>query len=218
MLWHKLGSNQTGGLTLTYIGTNEEATSGVPTITYSNQGIGAASDDRLVVVCVAIYDNNVGRITGVTLGGNAMTEDITYGSTSYDQGIFSYKLPSGTTADIVITHDGPVWSPPASSIAVYTITGSDTTAAVETDGYSGIGTFEFTLSASVNNPVILQATHGTTITWTSTSNIADFVEDVAIEVDSYETSYASGTISAVTATADPDVVTGTPRGVAAVYG
>lgn len=67
------------------------------TYTFSNQAIGAASPDRIVVVSTFVLGPTA--ITGVTIGGISATPISV-------SGMYYALVPSGTTATIVITSPG----------------------------------------------------------------------------------------------------------------
>ena len=84
-------------------------TSGASTWTQSDEDIGTASSDRVVVI--ATHNNNNINITGVTIGGSAMTA---LGEVAIVEGrleMFALAYPSGTggatTVSELATHAGP---------------------------------------------------------------------------------------------------------------
>lgn len=87
------------------------AVSGVagPTITFSNLNIGAASAKRRLFVFVGcrIQGTVAPTITGVTVGGVSATRIVVFtstGGTSFAKtGVFTVDLPTGTTANVVIS-------------------------------------------------------------------------------------------------------------------
>lgn len=79
------------------------------TETYLAQSIGAAAADRVVVVCVGNETGFTnGGVSGVTIGGVAATKVITSAPALDYASIWSLAVPTGTTADVVITTPG-VW-------------------------------------------------------------------------------------------------------------
>ena len=79
---------------------------GAATYTYTNQDIGAASYDRLVVVHVA--NAVAGTITGVTIGGNAAANAANTTGTSTRTSLWYLRVPTGTTATIVVSFSGAI--------------------------------------------------------------------------------------------------------------
>jgi hypothetical protein len=69
------------------------------TLTFSAQAIGAAAADRQVIV--GVFNTNGVAISSVTIGGVTATNDIS--ETTTHAGIFRASVPTGTTADVVIT-------------------------------------------------------------------------------------------------------------------
>jgi hypothetical protein len=112
---------------LNHIGSNENG-SALSTYTFSAEAIGDASADRIVLVAIAGYRNAVAgvTVTSVTVGGNACTE-IAFGNSgggnSCIAGIYAVAVPSGTTADIVVTLSGAL---DRCGIDVLTLSGGST--------------------------------------------------------------------------------------------
>lgn len=90
----------------TYIGNSEDATD-TSTYTFSSESLGAADDNRYIIV--AINSRKAGgytSISSVSIGGVSATEVMqdTNANTNTDvSGIFIAKVPTGTTGDIVVT-------------------------------------------------------------------------------------------------------------------
>lgn len=87
---------------------NQEATATDTTHTFSSMGIGTAASDRYVLACLSWQGSAATRtVSSVTIGGVTATQ---VGSTA-NAGSFSFRstamfialVPSGTTADVVIT-------------------------------------------------------------------------------------------------------------------
>ena len=92
--------------TVSYESTAVDTTDQSSPYTFSSQGIGAAADNRTVVV-VTIAHINSGTISAVTIGGNSATEIVNLdagGAGAEEQvAMWAYDLTTGTTADIVVT-------------------------------------------------------------------------------------------------------------------
>lgn len=94
------------------------------TYTFSSRAIGAAAADRIVVVAAAVRDDSAGgaNISSLTIGGVTATRVVTVTQNFLDVGIWALRVPSGTTADIVLniaTANGD-----RATIGVWAITGA----------------------------------------------------------------------------------------------
>ena len=77
--------------------------------TFTAQSIGTAASDRFILVGVyAPANTNFGNITGVTIGGSPMTQLVQTEDASgfSDFAVYGLSVPSGTTADIVVSLSG----------------------------------------------------------------------------------------------------------------
>jgi len=91
--------------------------------TFSAVGIGTASADRYVIVCIFSRDRNV---ASVTIGGSAATLIAQErGGTSRDISMWGRLVTSGTTADVVITATSSTFND--IGIVVGHLTGANTT-------------------------------------------------------------------------------------------
>ena len=114
-----------GGVSSTYASSaSQNAT--VNPVTAAAMPIGAPSADRLVVVCIADIRSTAQprTISSATIGGIAATIHAQIGNSSGTTGpvlgIISALVPTGTTADVVITRSGLTQT---IVISVYTLTG-----------------------------------------------------------------------------------------------
>ena len=107
--------------------------------TFSAVGIGAASSTRRVVVAVATRNGAGNANPTITIGGVAATNDVTLAVDSNQQActIASAVVPTGTTADIVVTLTATtgrcgvlVWTLSGGSPTGQTATGSVVTPAL----------------------------------------------------------------------------------------
>jgi hypothetical protein len=75
--------------------------------TFSSASIGAASFDRIVIVGVSVQAGSIVTISSLSIGGNnaavQANVDAASGGQSNIGAIYSLLVPSGTTADIVVT-------------------------------------------------------------------------------------------------------------------
>ena len=139
------GGGQASGALLTFASSGfKQVTSS--THTYSSQGIGVASSDR--VVLVSIYSLSLPDVQSITCGGVSMTKiagvTYSYGKSS----IWGVAYPTGTTADIVVTYSsssGVYFN----AIGVYALTG---TASDFTKFDFGSDTASSTMSTTLDIP------------------------------------------------------------------
>lgn len=85
---------------------NAQLASGVNTHTVNGRSIGTASTDRIVIVSTSFASGvftQSSQVTGVTCNGNAMTPIRTPSSRVADTNLWYLVVPSGTTADFIVT-------------------------------------------------------------------------------------------------------------------
>lgn len=120
----------------TYLG-EYEFTGSSATVTATAFSIGAAADDRVIVVATGGGAAFSRQVSGVTIAGSAATLAVRSASIARCTGIYYLAVPSGTTADIVVTFSGSV---DMANFGVYALTGwpsvtlYDSTTAVDTGG------------------------------------------------------------------------------------
>lgn len=115
-----------GGFSAAFVSANTQSGSGV-SFTFTAQSIGAASSDRIVVVAVQAVANGTGLSFAMTIGGNTATSAVTEFSNGGNlAGIYYLAVPSGTTANIVLTVSGTTPNLQVVQIGVYSITGCTT--------------------------------------------------------------------------------------------
>ena len=115
-------------------------TSTTTAYTFSNQAIGTASADRVVIVTVAASrDTAVTPVmSSLTIGGVTATQAVwDISQINYPTGIFFATVPSGTTADVVATFSAAHNS---CGIGVYTTTGVDSVYSTVSASYSSATT------------------------------------------------------------------------------
>jgi hypothetical protein len=89
---------------LTFIETPTPQTTNAATFTFSSADIGTADADRIVVVGATGSGFATGKtITGITLGGDGMTEIIETNYSYSNAGIYAKAVASGTSSDIAVT-------------------------------------------------------------------------------------------------------------------
>ena len=141
------GGGQASAALLTFASDGNTDYISAGTHTYSSQGIGVASSDR--VVLVSIYSLSLHDVQSITCGGVSMTKIRaanydTYGKSS----IWGVAYPTGTTADIVVTYSsssGVYFN----AIGVYALTG---TASDFTKFDFGSDTASSTMSTTLDIP------------------------------------------------------------------
>jgi len=118
------GGAKVGPAVVTYIGTETPFTGNASVYTFSGASIGTASADRIVVVFSGSSSGTTPSSIAMTVGGiNCTIIDTTASESRYAIGYA--VVPTGTTADIVVTFgsDGNFCG-----CAVWTVTQADTTA------------------------------------------------------------------------------------------
>jgi hypothetical protein len=89
---------------------NYELTTNSTTYTFTNCDIGAASQSRVVAVGIVASGNTTNPVSSVTIGGISASNVVNNGTTSTNNkpncAIYSAKVPTGTTANIVVTWGG----------------------------------------------------------------------------------------------------------------
>lgn len=93
--------------------------------TYSSYNFGSAAAGTLIIVAAEASGASGVTLTGITIGGNAMTLIVGAAVSQHRSAIYAYRVPAGatlTTANIVVTYSGSV---PRNSIAVWKVTNVD---------------------------------------------------------------------------------------------
>lgn len=183
-------------LSLAYIGATQDTTD-TNVYTFTGAGIGTASSGRHVVVCAGGDSGASRSVSGVTIGGAAMTEVVKANQGNSAAGMYIKQVAAGTTADIVVTFSGAMTR---AEIVVYTIT--DPTSATAYDSASAVASAN-QASANINyvagGAVIGFATleENSSCSWT---NLTERV-DHTLETNTTVTSASKATTSAATAEA-----------------
>ena len=126
-----------------YVGTNSDTTDAT-SYTFTDEPIGAAHAHRMVVVTISQGDANAGSgwTNSVTIGGVAATV-VQLASITRQAGrpfIAYLKVPTGTTATIVITRASGTVTPNNCVIGVYRFNTLETTTVDEVTAESGSNT------------------------------------------------------------------------------
>lgn len=125
-----------GGITSVSHTDNSVITTDLTTYTFSTQAIGTAAADRVVVVGISASNASGARtVSSVTIGGITATAAVTYleqtvGASRAGTGLYAVVVPTGTTADVVITFSG---SELRCGLDVWAIYGASSATAVESD-------------------------------------------------------------------------------------
>lgn len=169
--------------------------------TYTAFDIGAASSDRLVIVVVPSSGGGAGRnISSITIGGVTATlhtnQSTGGGQTSIC--LASANVPTGTTADIVIT-----WSaaPTTQGLMVWTLSGYSSATPYSSYGNadaSSASTKVATLNTVAGGILFVGAMHSAndTVTWSSITEDDDFqVNAAAVRMGGGRNSSLTTTVS-----------------------
>ena len=174
--WSSMGTFDAAGVppaTITYIG-GALQTGDQTTYTFSAQAIGDAADDRLVLVAADQVDTSAPTAAAVTINGDAATIYATATVNFSTVVIFGKVVPTGTTANIVVT-----WSESAFRTRIDVAAAYGVQSATATDSVTDTGT------SSVDLPIDCEAggvvfaavsacnTLGTPLTGCAWSNITE---------------------------------------------
>lgn len=91
--------------TLEYLGESDQSVS-LTTFTFSSFSLGAATSDRMIVVCYFGFFPTPAAAPTVTVGGVSATSVTSASILNYRSGIAWAIVPTGTTGDIVVTWGG----------------------------------------------------------------------------------------------------------------
>tara|TARA_R110001583_G_scaffold24250_1_gene88606 strand:+ start:222 stop:923 length:702 start_codon:yes stop_codon:yes gene_type:complete len=137
---------------------NASSTSNVAVHTFSGQSLGAADSSRIIAVAVGAGDNAQNRtITSVTVGGEDLTKRIAANNSTptgpvenFAAEIWSGAIPSGTTADIVVTMSGIIGTKRGVAISVHSLVGAVAAAPSATATDNDVGGSSSPLELNVN--------------------------------------------------------------------
>lgn len=146
-------------------------------ITFTSQNLGAAADTRRIFVCVGANATG-GPITSITVGGNACTLHFSNSGGNLRGAIGSILIPSGTSANVVVTATSGLT---VASISMYRMTydtGTPNNTPFDTDEFTQSNGSDpaptLTLDVPLNGFILGSAsfrlgTSITSITWTNLS-------------------------------------------------
>lgn len=184
--------------------------------TFSNKSIGAAAGDRCIVVAVGNWQSAARPIASVTIAGNAMSQLVqlsAVGTNPATAGLFIYRLPAGTTADIVVTLSGGTAQ--GCVIGVWALYNVENIVANNTAAAYQAGT-PYNVSTSINCPVdgaivafaqFVTASSPSTVSWTGMTEDFDIQGGVANSECSGASDEQNASVSNKSITATPSVGT-----------
>ncbi len=103
-----------------------DTTSPTTTHTFSSKAIGTAAADRIVVVAVGASNSGGETVASMTIGGISATKISDAQNTAGTSELWAAVVPTGTTADIVVTFTGS--NNGHCAISVFAVTNADSTA------------------------------------------------------------------------------------------
>lgn len=116
---------------VTYLSINTDETNG-SSYTVSGASLGAAASDRYIVIVVSsLSTSGVNSVSSATIGGVSATEVISQSTNPVALAMFIALVPTGTTGDIVANFGA---TSDHHTIAVWSVTGIESTTAVDSDG------------------------------------------------------------------------------------
>lgn len=186
-------------ISITY-GTEAGSASNRTTYTFAAASIGAASADRVVIVAAGGSSGSARTISSVTIGGVTANVAVTQGSTTSvggRVGLYYLAVPSGTTADIVVTFSGLMGN---CRIATFAMTGHASGAPAAT-GADGSGTTTFNPNCNVVTGDVLicaSLSDGTPCAWTNATEQSDATNEINLSTAKY-TATSSETPRTITA-------------------
>jgi hypothetical protein len=147
---------------------------GAPAAASWSTGIGTASADRLVVVCISIRRDATVSITSATIGGITATLHVNTANTTGNCFIISAVVPTGTTATVAITFSTTTT---ILTYATYTVKGYLSATPVFTDRQTTAGTARTTTQTTTSRTAIIVAdtcvNNGQTTTWSGTMGLVE---------------------------------------------
>jgi hypothetical protein len=202
-----IGADVTGAATDSSV-----SASAASTYTFSNQAIGTATSDRVVIVNFGSLKDTSATysVTSVTIGGVAATRiHSTQTQTSWGLSSYYATVPTGTTADIVIVHSANM---NRCGIQVVTTTNIGELHQVAlAEASSGSDPLSFTVDAPAGSLVVgyVYDTGSSSQTWTELTE--NFDEQISA------THYHSGAIKNYSSAATP-TITADPSGSSTTFG
>lgn len=181
---------------ITYV-TNVSDATDQTTYTFAGTSIGAASNDRVIVVTIGSRSNSARTISAVTIAGVTATNIATANNTGGGAeiaAIYAAAVPTGTTGSIVVTFSGAMLR---IGVGVFTLTGKPSVTAFATSTVTPTGSSPTTtISSPINGAIVavnFANSSGTASTvWTGLTERYDINPETA----SSGTSGASSTFTA----------------------
>ena len=135
---------------------NATSTSNTAAHTFSGQSLGAADSTRIIAVAVGVGFNapQDGTLNSVTVGGTSLTKqvgavaDLTI--ENFRAEIWSGSVPSGTTADVVVTLSEAIGTSRGVGISVHSLIGTGEVTANATATDNDVGGSSSPLELDVN--------------------------------------------------------------------
>ncbi|WP_214385512.1 hypothetical protein [Aminobacter anthyllidis] len=153
--------------------------------TFSATAIGTADAGRYVVVGVGLHAAATKVVTGITVGGVALTKAIESTDASYKSSLWYGNVPTGTTADIVVTVTAAfAISYIGIVVAEMTLpTPTPTATAMRADSYTGsAGSVSLTVPSSGIGVIVAMVTKGVGTadvgTWTNATEDYETISTV----------------------------------------
>lgn len=151
---------QMGGISLPDVNYISLATSAsaLTNYTFSNVNIGTATATRFVVVCCFGWSGSgsARTVSSVTIGGTAAAAIINP-STQYAGAIYGLAVPSGSTANIVVTYSGAMSD---AGIYVFAVNNLETASAIGVNNAASSSSSQSFSLATVPNGVVIAHTMG----------------------------------------------------------
>jgi len=150
-----------------------EVATGSGAITYSGLAIGPAASDRLVVVGVS---QRLNSISSMTIGGVTATEVVSQVSDrfNFSAALYTAVVPTGTTADVVVTVSGTVrwqsvgvWTGDGLTLSASASTASASTSLSTVDGGDHVAVVSHAGTSGA------MSWSGVTASWTQATDAAD---------------------------------------------
>lgn len=173
------------------------------TYTFSAQAIGTAAADRYVIVGIS-YGNNSATVSSVTIGGVSATSIVVAAGTAGGWGtigaaIFIANVPTGTTADVVVTLSA---GQNRCGIGVWSATGmSGTTASATNSSSASPGSASITIPTGGFGIAVASIAENSAplVSWTNATERYDSDVEAGSFVQSGADTSSSGSVT-ITAT------------------
>lgn len=215
------GGGGGGGPTATFQQAAASGTDGT-SFTFTAQPIGTASATRRVVVAIGYGGPAApGAISSVTIGGVTATIDVDSGALTNNRrvAIASAVVPTGTTADVVITFGVTVGRV---GIGVWTLSSGAPTGQTALVANNATGTLTVTTVAGqvvIATGYASRASGTLSTAWTNATERYDQTTENTFDITTGADAVAAGTSTAIPFTVTSDVTTSQANGfVAAAYG